>query len=270
MSGPATAAVREGSGLRLGLSANYFAPDPQRRVYPHSRLLYVEEHLAAWVASTGALVYGVPSPEARGGRALADYVADLDGLVLSGGADVSPRSYGEEPIRAEWEGQYDRDRYEIELIERFLDAGKPILGVCRGHQVLNVALGGTLYQDVREQGASEREHRSQERYHRNLHELELVQGSGLAALYPGQERVLVNSIHHQAVRDVARDLLVEARSVDDGVVEAFRLEGSAVGGDRYAVGIQWHPEFFGLLEGEPLLDNGPILAEFTAAAEARG
>ncbi|MCC5952215.1 MAG: gamma-glutamyl-gamma-aminobutyrate hydrolase family protein [Acidimicrobiia bacterium] len=253
--------------LRIGVSANFFPPDPQRMIYPHSRLLYADEAMANWFASSGAVVYVLPT-SGSDPRRLADYVADLDGLGVTGGADVCPRSYGEEPLRPEWEGQAERDAYEIELVQRFLEAGKPVLGVCRGEQILNVALGGTLYQDISTQVDTTRVHRSQELYHRNLHEVDLVAGSGLAGLYPGVATATVNSIHHQGVKDVAPGVVVEARSSDDGVVEAIRLEGSGVGTGTYAVGVQWHPEFFHLVDDVPLLDTAPLRDEFYAAAAA--
>lgn len=258
-----------GRRLRIGLSANFFAPDPHRRVYPRSRLLYSEEQMTRWLSSAGALVYAIPSSGGQSAVSAADYVEDLDALALAGGADVCPRSYGEEPIRPEWEGQQERDTYEIELTQRFMESGKPVLGICRGQQLLNVALGGSLYQDIGTQVPGALEHRSQEKYHHNLHEVDFLPGTALAALYPALGSAVVNSIHHQAVRAMADGLVVEARSSEDGVIEAIRLEGSSVGSPTYAVGVQWHPEFFALTEDQSTLDNGPILAEFMAAAAER-
>ncbi len=101
--------------------------------------------------SAGALALVIPSPDGptkRGDVTLHDYAAMLDGLVLQGGSDVWPGSYGEEPLKPEWSGDRVRDEYEIALLRAFIDAGKPVLGVCRGLQVINVAFGGTLYQDI--------------------------------------------------------------------------------------------------------------------------
>ena len=252
----------DGRRLRVAVSVNLLPPDEGRTFYPPSSLLYVEEQMAGWVSSTGALAYAVPRPVDQSGADLAAYVADLDGLVLTGGADVAPGSYGEAPIEdGRWPGDEGRDRYEIELLRRFLDAGKPVLGICRGHQVLNVAFGGTLYQDLNVQGATERIHRSQGEYHRNVHEVDLVPGGWLAGRYPGTERARVNTIHHQGIKDVAPGLAVEATSTDDGIVEAVRL----VDGDGWAVGVQWHPEFFALAPEDDLLDQRPILDAFLTA-----
>lgn len=247
--------------LRIGVSNNLLGPDTGRVFYPHSRLLYVDEAMVGWVSQTGALAYAIPTSEGLAATTTAQYAEDLDGLVLSGGADVCPRSYGEEPLRPEWDGDEPRDRYEIGLVRAFLDAGKPVLGICRGHQVLNVALGGTLWQDLNEQMGTERFHRSQTHYHRQVHDIDLVDSGGLARLHPGVTRARVNSIHHQAIKDAALGLEVEAVSSDDGVIEAVRLHD----GDAWAVGVQWHPEFAHRVAddpaGEGMLDDGPLLAE---------
>ncbi|MEZ5143230.1 MAG: gamma-glutamyl-gamma-aminobutyrate hydrolase family protein [Acidimicrobiales bacterium] len=249
---------------RIGISACRFPPDPDRPVFKGKTLLYLEQSMAWWVQAGGALTYLVPTANPGSPIRPDDYVADLDGLLLHGGSDVCPRSYGEEPLRPEWEGDEVRDRYELDLVRRFLAAGKPVLGICRGHQILNVAFGGTLWQDQREQGATEREHRSQERYDRNLHTVDLVAGSGLADLYGGEGVVLVNSVHHQAVKELGDGLAVEAVSSDDGIVEALRV----VAGDGWALGVQWHPEFFEGVDDGSMLDNGPILHSFLDACVA--
>jgi putative glutamine amidotransferase len=255
--------------LRIGVSACFFHPDPERLIFKGKTLLYLEQSMANWVQSGGALPYLVPTADPASPVTAADYAADLDGLLLHGGADVCPRSYGEEPLRPEWEGDEIRDRYEIELVRAFLATGKAVLGICRGAQIMNVAFGGTLYQDIATQTDTERQHRSQELYDRNLHLVDLVGDSGLARLYPGVGGpVTVNSVHHQAVKDVGDGLVVEARSSDDGVVEAIRLVD---GTDRYAFAVQWHPEFFKGVDDGTMLDNDPILREFLAhAAGPRG
>jgi len=255
------------SAPRIGISACFFHPDAERQVFKGKTLLYLEQSMAWWVQSGGALTYLVPTVRPHGPVTVADVVHDLDGLLLHGGADVCPRSYGEEPQRPEWEGDEVRDRYEIELIHACIAAGKPVLGICRGAQILNVAFGGTLWQDQREQGATERVHRSQELYDHNLHTVDLVAGCGLASLYPGQSTVLVNSVHHQAVRRVGDGLVVEARSSDDGIIEAIRLADTNVG---WALGVQWHPEFFEGVDDGSMLDNAPILLQFLRAAIQTG
>lgn len=248
----------DGRRLRIGLSCNLLPADADRTFYPRSTLAYVEEQMAGWVGSTGALVYPVPHLVAQSALSMGDYVADLDGLVLTGGADVSPRSYGEEPERPAWSGDEARDRYEIDLLRRFLDAGKPVLGICRGAQVLNVAFGGKLHQDLLAHDVAAHDHRSQDRYHELHHDIDVVEGSWLASLHPGTARATVNSIHHQAVSDVGAGIVVEATSVADGVVEAIRLDDD----ERWARAVQWHPEFHALCPDAGLLDTGPLLGAF--------
>jgi putative glutamine amidotransferase len=252
--------TRRDRPARIGLSANFFHADPTRPVFKGKTLLYLDEAMSHWIATGGALTYLVPTvPQA--GTSLSDLVADLDGLVLQGGADVCPRTYGEEPLQPEWEGDERRDRYEIELIHRFREAGKPVLGVCRGAQVINVAFGGTLYQDITTQVDTELVHRDWEPYDQNCHEIELVPGSALAELYPGTSVATVNSVHHQSVKDLGDDLQVDARSTVDGVVEALRLDD---GDGAYVVAVQWHPEWVGERDG--LLPSAPILHQFLQRA----
>ena len=252
---------------RIGISSCFLGPDPSRPVFATKTLLYLEQSMSSWVQSGGALTYLIPTTGVSGRVTTQDYVADLDGLLLHGGSDVCPRTYGEEPLRPEWEGDQARDRYEIALVQAFVDAGKPVLGICRGQQVLNVAFGGTLWQDQRAQGATDRVHRDADLYDANLHSVDIAAGSGLAALYPGQRSAVVNSIHHQAVKALGMGLVIEATSTDDGIIEAIRLGGHS-GDGRYVAAVQWHPEFFEGVDDGSMLDNGPILAEFLDAASA--
>ncbi len=248
--------------LRIGISSRIQYGEPDKRGYLKKNVYYLEQSFLRWVQETGVLVYAVPDA-LGGGLTLDDYVADLDGLILQGGADIAPEHYGETPLKPEWAGDATRDRYELGLLKRFLDAGKPVLGICRGHQLINVALGGTLHQDIETQVEGAHAHSNLDVYDDNFHMIELDPGSGLAALYPGVDVARVNTIHHQSVKTLGRGLKVEARSKDDGVIEAVRGTG-----DAYIVGVQWHPEF--IEPGHPrhsdLLPGAPILTDFLAAA----
>jgi len=250
--------------LRIGVSARIQYGDAARRGYLRKNIYYLEQSFARWLQSAGALVYLVPDVVDRASSALtlADYAAELDGLVLQGGTDISPRKYGEEPLRPEWAGDAGRDAYELDLLERFLDSGKPVLGICRGQQLINVALGGTLYQDTATQKPGTRPHQDSAVYDEKYHHVEILPGTQLAALYPGVGRAKVNSLHHQAVNRLGRGLAVEAHSAEDGVIEAIRHEGPG-----YLAGVQWHPEFLhGRNDG--VLDAAPLLGEFLKAARA--
>lgn len=252
--------------LRIGLSARILHEPPKELGFRGKTLHYLEQSIAHWLLAHDALAFMIPAIASGGGVSrssvsLGDYVRSLDGLVLQGGADVSPESYGEEPLRPEWAGDRARDLYEIELFWECAIQGKPVLGICRGHQLINVALGGSLYQDIGLQIEGAGRHVDRDAYEKNEHDIEIVPGSGLARLYGMGLRATVNSIHHQSVKALGRGLKVEAVSRADGVVEAIRW-----GGSSYAVGLQWHPEFHAADETR-LLDGSPVLLEFLQQAD---
>jgi putative glutamine amidotransferase len=249
--------------LRIGLSANIYQPDPARMAYKGRRLLFMEEGMFHWVMRSGALAFLLPTSPG-GGVSVDDLVQSLDGIIITGGVDMAPESYGETPLKPEWAGDRQRDQYEIALVQAALKYDKPILGICRGHQVLNVALGGTLFQDIRSQVPGALHHRIFDVYEQNNHAVVMEMGSRLAQLY-GVGVGMINSVHHQAAKDIARDLLVEARSQDDGIVEALRLKDRS---GPYLVGVQWHPELQGPSD-TALLSPAPLLDEFLAEARRR-
>ncbi len=252
--------------LKIGMSARLMHQPPLELGFRNKTLQYLEQAAAHWIMAHGAMVLMLPTlgfdaEVARRRVSVRHYVDVLDGLVMQGGADVSPASYGQQPLRPEWGGDIVRDRYEMELLEGFLAQGKPVLGICRGCQLLNVAFGGTLYQDIATQRPDAQPHVDALLYDQHHHLVDFEPGSRLAALYGAQQGGRVTSIHHQAVDRLGADLRVEARSAADGVIEAIRASGS-----HFVAGVQWHPEFHavnpGLLSGEPLLDG------FLAAARA--
>ncbi len=250
--------------IKVGISACFFHADPARPIFTGKTLQYVEQSIAHWVMSSGAIAVMIPSPEGdtrKGDVALADYADWLDALVLEGGSDVSPTSYGETPLQLRWSGDRIRDDYERGLLAAFAERGKPVLGICRGLQLMNVAFGGTLLQDIGTQRPAAREHRNAEIYDRNVHPVEFVQGTRLAELFEGVATPVVNSVHHQAVKDLAPGFVVEARSPGDDMIEAIRRPSGS-----YMAAVQWHPEFH--RRGEGTLDDAPLLADFLAAARA--
>jgi len=248
--------------LRIGVSARIQYGDAAKPGYLKKNVYYLEQSFARWLQSAGVLVYLVPDvvDRAAGALTFADYAQELDGLVLQGGTDISPQLYGEAPLRPEWAGDPERDRYELELLNRFLDAKKPVLGICRGQQLINVALGGTLYQDTATQKPGAHAHHDPAVYDDKYHHIEVLPGTRLAALYPGLKWAKVNSLHHQAVKGLGAGLRIEARSLEDDVIEAVRHEGP-----QYVAGVQWHPEF---LHGrdDGVLDAALLLGEFLQAS----
>ena len=161
----------------------------------------------------------------------------LDGIVLPGGVDVDPARYGERP-RPQL-GQVDRelDELELSLVRMALERELPLFGICRGQQVVNVALGGTLYQDLAADGATSFPHRCRPEDGRAFltHAIEIRPRSRLRRII-GTGRVEVNSFHHQAVRDVAPGLQVTATSPGDGVIEGLETP------DGLVLTVQCHPE----------------------------
>ena len=250
--------------LKIGVSACFFYPDPARAAFASKTLQYLEQSVPHWIMSGGALPVMVPSPTgdtARGDVGFDDYAQWLDGLVLHGGSDVWPGSYGETPLQERWNGDRNRDEYEIALVRAFANAGKPVFGICRGLQLINVAFGGTLYQDIPTQRPQALVHRDAVAYDLHFHDLAVEPGSRLDALLADQTSRKINSVHHQGVKDLATGFVVEARCPVDGMVEAIRHTGAA-----WVAAVQWHPEFHQPALGT--LDDAPILQDFLNAARA--
>jgi putative glutamine amidotransferase len=160
----------------------------------------------------------------------------LDGLVLSGGGDVDPARYGDAPHPRTADVSPARDTLEIALVHQALERDTPVLAICRGIQVLNVALGGTLHQHLTDDPGGPVAHAQSEPRSRPTHTVKvLTEGTRLGRIV-GDAELAVNSFHHQAVRRLG-DGLREVAWAPDGLVEAVELAG-----DRLVVGVQWHPE----------------------------
>ncbi|PQV52104.1 gamma-glutamyl-gamma-aminobutyrate hydrolase family protein [Paraburkholderia sp. BL21I4N1] len=250
--------------LRIGVSARIFHPEPGAKGLRGKTLQYLEESIAHWVMSRDVLVFMIPTVGHQGmlhpsNIRLRDYAKHLDGLLLQGGADVSPQSYAESATSHEWPGDRVRDMYELELLHEFIESGKPVLGVCRGCQLINVAFGGTLYQDIATDVPTAGAHVN-ENYDQHRHGIHFPDGSTLANMFPGRRDAIVNSIHHQAVKTLGRDLNIEAVSASDGIIEAVRYRRAP-----FVMGVQWHPEFH-RAGGPELLDCTPLLDTFLRVA----
>ena len=169
-------------------------------------------------------------------------LASCDGLLLTGGVDVDPKLYGDEERHPTVEIDAARDRYELALAREALATDVPILAICRGAQVLNVAAGGTLIQDLPSARRDLLAHRLDTRKDLVAHDVIVERGSQLESLLApkldGGHRVGVNSRHHQSVREVAPGFRVSA-TAPDGVIEAIERRGQG-----FCLGVQWHPENF--------------------------
>ena len=242
---PRTSRPRIGIPVRLSSST-----DPDPRVGEANALFDYIVELVREGGGEPVLLTAAPAPGELAGREQ----QALDGVVLPGGGDLDPRLYGEDPGEACYDVNEDQDRLDLAVARQAIDAGLPVLGICRGHQLLNVLYGGTLLQDMApgtvvhhepapEHGAGPWA----------WHEVELQPGSRVAALYgSGSDAgtVKIASGHHQAVARVARGLTVTAVA-EDGTIEA--LEDP----DRWVASVQWHPEALELSAAERL---APFLA----------
>jgi len=209
-------------GLTLG--------DGDKPGFHAMRLDYVRS-----VEQAGAVPVLLPPVRAEDLPALLDR---LDGVLLSGGVDVDPVLYAQVPHPRLGKVNRGRDEFELALTREALRRDLPILAICRGHQVLNVAAGGTLVQDIASLVEGAMQHDASGPRWRRSHPVELISPSRLREIL-GQDRVSVNSFHHQAVGRIGRGLVVTARCPDDGVVEGLEMPSR-----RFVVAVQWHPESF--------------------------
>lgn len=183
-------------------------------------------------------------------------LGSLHGILLSGGGDIYPDLYGVTDDVHSMKKSRARDRLEKALVEHAIEKDFPLLGICRGHQMINAAMGGTLFTDLASQYSTEIEHSqptTQVPGHL-VHEVEIVPGTYLAQII-GKPAIRVNSRHHQAIRQLAPGFVVTARAID-GLIEGVELPGK-----RFCMGVQWHPE--SLPESE---EHRAIFSAFVTAA----
>ncbi|MDO4267037.1 MAG: gamma-glutamyl-gamma-aminobutyrate hydrolase family protein [Eubacteriales bacterium] len=178
-----------------------------------------------------------------------------DGFIFSGGVDVTPCCYGEMAHPLVGDTSLSLDRSQIGLMKRVIKARKPFLAICRGHQVLNVACGGTLYQDNSLHGENTARHMIRDDRGDVSHQVSIVPDSALYGMFGG--RIWVNSYHHQSIRVLGDGLKITA-TADDGIIEAVELTDYP-----YGLGIQWHPEAL-LVASDDML---PLFTGLIKAAE---
>jgi putative glutamine amidotransferase len=173
----------------------------------------------------------IPSIE----KNIGEYLANLDGIVLSGGVDVDPLYFNQEPLVGMGEITPGRDNFEIKLVKAAVTLNIPILAICRGVQVLNIALGGKIYQDINSQLPNVNKHMQDAPKWYPTHSIKVKQDTILAKILK-KEVDRVNSFHHQAVSNLA-DGIVAAAFSPDGIVEAITMPNK-----KFVLGVQWHPE----------------------------
>ncbi|MET0290902.1 MAG: gamma-glutamyl-gamma-aminobutyrate hydrolase family protein [Steroidobacteraceae bacterium] len=237
-------------------------PADRRVLGPHPFHGVGEKYVTAVLHAADALPLLIPAlGDALG---LDDVLEVVDGLVFTGSpSNVEPHRYRGEPSEPGTLHDPARDATTLPLIARAVAAGIPVLGICRGFQEMNVAFGGTLWQQVHEQGGHAVHHEDTtaalDVQYAPAHEVELEEGGVLRALH-GSARLSVNSLHHQGVRELARSARVEARALD-GLIEAFSLPQARA----FALAVQWHPEW-------KAMDNAfsrSLFEEFGRAARTR-
>ena len=219
----------------IGLTM-WVAPHDDKREYPTPYTFeYLHRTYSFWIRRAGGVPILLPNPEDP--EEVDRLVSALDGLLLTGGEDLHPSYFGEEVQTETLELAPDRDRFEIPAVKKADQLGLPILGVCRGIQTLNVAYEGSLYQDLLEQRSKPTNNHSRGGpFYRRYHNVTIKKGTRLFEVI-GREMIKVSTAHHQAIKDVGKNLQVTARSSDDGVIEAVETPG-----DRFVLAVQWHPE----------------------------
>lgn len=238
---------------RVAISATTYSDDHRRRV--RLNVAYVEA-----LERAGAVPLVIP-PLSEVAHAAA-IIDACDGLVLTGGEDLDPSFY-DEPRDASVEGTNpERDATEIALVEAARAVACPTFAICRGLQLLNVALGGSLVQDIPSQRPGSLDHDPAGPRSARVHDVEIEVGSALARTL-GSTRLRVNSFHHQAADRVAEGLRASAWA-PDGIIEGLEWNGS---GDWWAVAVQWHPEEL-VIGPEPAPDTN-LFAEFVRRAAWR-
>jgi putative glutamine amidotransferase len=253
--------MEESKMLKIGLTPCFLYPDPERKVFSKKSLIYFEKDMASYVGSAGCMPILIPDLK---GEHLERFLNQLDGFIFQGGSDICPATYGEKPIDQErWPGDPYRDKFELKVLDYAYKKKKPILGICRGMQLINVFFEGTLYQDLLTETKTPQVHRSQEKYDKVKHLISLSKEGVLSSLYDGKDQVSVNSVHHQGVKKLGKNLKIEAICKGDNLAEAISHEKFE---ENYVLGVQWHPEFSQTLKNE-VIDPNPILQNFLNKAE---
>lgn len=222
--------------IKLGVTPRFYY-----KLFGPKIIAGLEQDAACYLSSQGVMPILIPNVPH-----LESFLKELDGFVLQGGADVAPEAYGEKGEK--WPGDSYRDQFEMKVLDFAIKKEKPLLGICRGLQLLNVYFGGTLHQDLPS-------HKDENAFDGHSHPVKLISGGLLSHIYQGKTHVEVNSLHHQGIKKLAPKLIVEAICEEDGLIEAVSSEGGRI------VAVQWHPEFFHPARSK-LLDPNPLIEYF--------
>ncbi len=237
--------------IKIGVTPGMLYADENRTSFAPKKLNYIVQDMARYLNREGVhpiLIPSIASDELR------LFVEDMDGIVMQGGDDIAAETFGEEPI-GKWNGDRERDIIEIEILKLALEFGKPVFGICRGFQLMNVYFGGSLYQDIPRQFQTKILHKGTD-YDQNTHSISIKESSFLYGINDSKLEGIVNSVHHQGIKTLGQGLEPIAWG-EDQLVEAFYHEEDLEG---KVMGVQWHPEYnwnckSRLLDAERLYDH---------------
>ena len=241
--------------IKLGVTSCFMYPDVNRTVFGPKTLTYFEHDMSRFLSRVGVMPILLPDLP---WEELEQYLLEMDGFVFQGGADISPKSYNEEMIEnGRWPGDYHRDQYELKIMDWAFKHKKPVLAICRGFQLANVYFGGSLYQDLTLETKTKTEHRNAELYDKIFHEVELPSESLLEQIYQ-VKKITVNSVHHQGIKKLGNDLIIDAISPGDKIIEAFHYKNIQ---ENFFLAVQWHPEFSHTMK-DTVINPEPLLNYF--------
>lgn len=221
----------------IGILANlhHFENGP----LPYSELCGVQRDYILAVEQAGGVPFILPVVE--NANVISQQLDLMDGFILSGGYDVNPANYGEEPTALLEEIHPERDNYELQAIRIIRALKKPLLGICRGLQIINVAFGGTLYQDISHAPGESLKHRQNAKRYEATHSVDIVEGTRLSEIF-NNSSISTNSFHHQAIKQLAPGFIVNAYA-KDGIIEGIEMQGN-----HFIMAVQWHPEMMAAMD----------------------
>ncbi len=216
----------------IGISSNILGLE--KGLFAGYKRAYVDVSYINAVINAGGVPHLLPLNENE--KIIEEFVKNVDGIVLTGGNDVFPLLYGEEPKEKLGEIFPERDKFDSLLIRFAMAYKKPVFGICRGMQIINVECGGSLYQDLSYDENVKIKHFQKARAHTPTHSINVASNSFLADIYP-EGIGFINSYHHQTINQLAPGFVITAKSADD-VIEAIEN----ISEDTFVIGVQWHPE----------------------------
>ena len=222
------------SSQLIGITADLSEATQHRSAAHQESTIFLPQRYCREVEKAGGVPIVLPFTRSR--ALLRRLIGRLDGLLISGGNfDIHPSYYGERPIKEIGAIKEERTEFELEMTDLALKRDLPVLGICGGAQAINVALGGSLYQDIATQAPHADQHEQGERKEIGGHKVIIARGTRLEKILQ-RRTVEVNTTHHQAVKDVGKGLVVNA-TAEDGLIEGIESQRHS-----FVLGVQWHPE----------------------------